>query len=63
MKINKWIGNLNIKFEIKRKKRYHHSIDYVRRKWTRNSFMYGTGICKVEWLSPWKMFINKILNK
>ena len=63
MKINKWIGNLNIKFEIKFKKHYHHSIGYVQKKWIRNSFIYGTGVCQVKWTPPWKMFLQNLLKK
>lgn len=56
MKINKWFGKLNIRFEIRWKKRYHHSYKYVVSKLTRASMMYGTGFAKVEWIKPWQFW-------
>lgn len=56
MRINKWFGKLNIKFEIRWKKHYHHSMPWVMNKITRDSMMYGIGFMKVQWIRPYQFW-------
>lgn len=56
MRINKWFGKLNIRLEIRWKRRYRHSSEYIMRKMTKWSLMYGTGIARVDWIKPWQFW-------
>lgn len=56
MKINKWIGKLNIKFEVRWKRHYKHSYDWSLRKMTKMSMLYGNGFVNVDWIKPWQVW-------
>lgn len=56
MKINKWFGKLNIRFEVRWKKHYRHSYEWVFRKMTKMSMLYGNGFAKVDWIKPWQFW-------
>jgi len=58
MKINKWIGKLNIKFELRWKRRYKHSIEWTNKTFMEWSMRYGTGVSQISWdiKKPWEFW-------
>jgi len=56
MRINKWFGKLNIRFEIRWKRRYRHSMNYFMRKMNRDAMLYGNGFMSVDWIKPWQFW-------
>lgn len=56
MRINKWFGKLNIRFEIRWKRHYKHSYEYLMKKMVKASMIYGNGFMKVEWVKPWQFW-------
>lgn len=56
MKINKWFGKLNIRFEIRWKRHYRHTFDYKMRKVSKDDLIFGNGFMKVDWIRPWQFW-------
>ena len=58
MKINKWFGKFNIRLEIRRKRHYHHSMEWNTKTWMKYAMKYGTGFAQVKWdiKKPWEFW-------